>query len=143
MIWGREDEILVGYRNGIVSSYDTVTLKYGNNMNQFKDEGSIVGLGYWDQKVIVTSSKGKISIMDHKNKIKSFMTPISEDGTLEASSQNINKMNIIATGGESNDLKLWDVETKQCVFKAKSVSISNFFNSKFPNFLNYRWDTIS
>lgn len=35
---------------------------------------------------------------------------------------NQNKDNIVGTGGEANDFKLWNIETKQCVFKAKSVS---------------------
>ncbi|XP_044745544.1 WD repeat-containing protein 74 [Coccinella septempunctata] len=121
MIWGGDTEILVGFKNGLVSTYDTIAQKYVKTLNQFEDDGSVVGLGLFNKKILVTSSKGNINILNTKNKTESIMTLSTENGTLETSCQNINKPNIIATGGEMNDLKLWDVETKQCVFGAKSM----------------------
>ncbi|XP_045474850.1 WD repeat-containing protein 74 [Harmonia axyridis] len=121
MIWKNETEILVGYKNGIVSTYDTITQKYGKIFDQCRDEGSVVGLGSFGKKILVTSAKGKINIIGPKNKIYSIVTLYPENGTLETSSQSMDRLNIIATGGEMNDVKLWDVEAKECIFKAKSM----------------------
>lgn len=61
-----------------------------------------------------------------KNKKNDFFSlNLDESGSLEAIAFNKNRENVLGTGGEANDFKLWDVETKQCIFKAKSVS---FFN---------------
>lgn len=37
------------------------------------------------------------------------------------------KTNIVATGGQNNDLKLWDLNTKQMTFNAKNVSKILFY----------------
>lgn len=64
---------------------------------------------------------GVISIWRKKSR-DFFSINLNENASLNSMEHNQNKDNIVGTGGEANDFKLWNIETKQCVFKAKSVS---------------------
>ncbi|KAL3285791.1 hypothetical protein HHI36_000315 [Cryptolaemus montrouzieri] len=122
MVWGRgESEILTGFKNGNICIYDTNQQKYSRTIDKLKNQGSIVGVGYIDDKLYAASSKGNISILNLDEELETIKTLSLENSTLDSCAQNMNKLSILATGGENNDLKLWDLEKQQCIFKAKSL----------------------
>lgn len=120
MEWGqKENEILLGYADGTLKSYDAFTNKL------FKTrpitDCSLVGVGCTSSVIVTGSKKGSVFLLNGKEKDE-FSLNLPESGTLLCLSCHPTRDNIVGTGGESNDLKLWDVNTKQCLFKAKSVS---------------------
>lgn len=122
MEWGRsENEIVVGHKNGVVKLYSTLSNKYVKTLENLEGKGPVVGIGIQEQNIIVGRNNGHINIWS-KMDIDSFSLNLQDESTLECVVSNKNKLNIIGTGGERNDFKLWDLETKKPVFKAKSVS---------------------
>lgn len=119
MEWGcKENEILIGYSDGTLKFYDTITNKLFKSRTL--TDCSLVGVGCKDSTIITGSLKGQVYL--RKGKIKDqFSIELPENGTLNCMSCHATRSNIVGTGGEINDFKLWDINTKQCVFKAKSV----------------------
>lgn len=133
--FGKNDEILLGYENGNVSIFDPTENKYLKQINDLEGDGRIVGLNYLGKTIIASRHDGIINLWRSKKK-NYFDISLDEKGTLEVVVLNSFRSNIIGTGGEYNDFKLWDLETHQCVFKAKSVSfqnISSFCELKYGN----------
>lgn len=127
MEWGRrEDEILLGHADGTLKFYDTTTNTFLRT--QSLTDSSLVGVGCVGSLIITGNLKGEIYIVKKKLKDQ-FSIELSESGTLNCLICHSTRENIVGTGGESNDFKLWDVNTKQCVFKAKSVSY--YYESHF------------
>lgn len=118
---GREDHILVGYENGTVQIFDTVENKFTRKITKLWGEGAVVGLGaVHNRTVVIPKRDGVINLYQKKNE-NYFNINLDQKGTLDAASLNKFKLNVLGTGGEHNDFKLWDIETFQCIFKAKSV----------------------
>lgn len=121
MQWGRSDtEIVIGHRNGAVKLYSTLTNNFVQLLSNLDGEGCVSGLGVVDSSILVAQSNGVISIWS-KNNVESFKQNLQDESSLDCMVQNCNNSNVIATGGHRNDLKLWDVEKKSCIFKAKSM----------------------
>lgn len=117
-----EDEILLGYSNGSVSVFNSAQNKYVNKLRGLEGEGRIVGLNSLGKKIIAAKRDGIINLWTAK-KTTYFDINLEEKGSLEAMVVHPLRSNVIGTGGEHNDFKLWDIETQQCIFKAKSVRI--------------------
>lgn len=118
---GNAEQILLGYNNGQVLIFDPIQT---NNVRKIKDlegEGQIVGLNYLGKTIVAARHDGIINLWRSKKK-NYFDINLDEKGTLETMVLNPFRSNVIGTGGEHNDFKLWDLETHQCIFKAKSVS---------------------
>lgn len=123
MEWGRrENEILVGHSDGLLKYYDTLTSKFSKT--QLIEDSSLIGVGCINSLVVTGSLKGNVYLLKKKLKDQ-FSLELPENGTLNCLMCHRTRENIVGTGGECNDFKLWDVNTKQCVFKAKSVSFCN------------------
>lgn len=123
--WGRtKDEILIGHKNGKVKLYSSLYKKYTHTLEDLNGEGPVTGIAVINNSLLIARENG---IINQWSKMQSnyFSTDIKNDGTLAIMVSNCNAKNIIGTGGEKNDLKLWDVETKIPIFKTKSVS-TNF-----------------
>ncbi|RZC36817.1 WD repeat-containing protein 74 [Asbolus verrucosus] len=119
--WGRsEDEIIIGYKNEQVDLYNAVANKYTKTISKLEGEGPIVGVAPINKSIIIAKQEGIITIWNRK-KSDYFSINLEENGTLDALLCNKNRENVVGTGGECNDFKLWHVETKQCIFKAKSL----------------------
>ncbi|KAF5307493.1 hypothetical protein FQR65_LT06848 [Abscondita terminalis] len=121
MNWGREEhEIIVGHKNGAVKLYNTVNNKYVKKLKNLNGENSVTGIGIVDDKIVIARRSGHINICSEK-KVVSFNQNLQDESTLDSMVQNFNNYNVLATGGEKNDLKLWDLEKQTPVFKAKSM----------------------
>lgn len=121
MEWGQIfDQIIIGHKDGTIKLYNTLANKYAESISTSSNT-AIVGVGYINRTLVAGSIDGFIHLWQ-KRKLSNFSLNLDDKSTLECMACNKNRQNIIGTGGESNDLKLWDVETRKCIFKAKSVS---------------------
>lgn len=122
MEWGRTlNEIIVGHKDGRIKFYDTILNKYGNCIT-ISDGVPIAGVTSVND-VIVSGTRNGFIYLTNDDDLTKFSLNLGEKGTLDCLSCNPIRKNIVGTGGEFNDLKLWDIETNQCIFKAKSVRI--------------------
>lgn len=123
MQWGRkENEILLGHADGTLKFYDTSINKFLKS--EPLADNAVVGVGCVNSVVVAGSFKGCVYLLKRKLEAQ-FSVDLPENGTLDCLTCHNTRESIVGTGGECNDFKLWDVNTKQCVFKAKSVS--NYF----------------
>lgn len=121
MEWGRSDnEIIIGHSDGTVKMFDTAGNKFVKS--ESLDDSFVVGVGCISSVIVAGSVKGYVHLLENEQK-DGFSLGLGEKGTLNCLVCHKSRENIVGTGGECNDFKLWDVNTKQCVFKAKSVSI--------------------
>lgn len=120
--FGNEEQIILGYGNGHLSIFDPIQNRYVKKINNLEGEGSVVGLHYLDETIIAARHDGIINLWRSKEN-NYFDISLDEKGTLETMVINPLSSNIVGTGGEHNDLKLWDIEMHQCIFKAKSVTL--------------------
>ncbi|KAJ8924079.1 hypothetical protein NQ315_006860 [Exocentrus adspersus] len=120
LVFGKdEQELLIGYENGSVNVYNTAENKYLKTL-QLEGEGRVVGIGCTNDSVVIGRHDGIINVWNGSD-YDYIDIHLDEKGTLDALECNPYRQNIIGTGGEINDLKLWDIETHKCVFKAKSL----------------------
>ncbi|KAJ8936547.1 hypothetical protein NQ314_012287 [Rhamnusium bicolor] len=121
LTFGRsDDEILVGYDNGYVKIFNIIEKKYTKTFAELEGDGGVVGIGCVNKAFIIGRHDGIINTWDGK-KNDYFDINLEQKATLDCLVHNKTRQNIVGTGGEYNDFKLWDVETHQCVFKAKSL----------------------
>lgn len=120
--WGRNDnELLIGYKNGCVAVYDTLLEEY-NQLAKWDSSFAVKLLSYGSD-VIVAEKRGKLScyVSDTK-KVTTIIDEKSTDTTVtyEDACFVPQKYNLLAVGGVSNDLKIYDVNTKKIYFQAKN-----------------------
>lgn len=120
LTFGKNEEILAGHENGTVSVFDPTLSKYKTKIKHLEGDGRVVGLNLLNKTVIAGRHDGIINLYRSK-KATYFDINLDENGTMETMMLHTGRANILGTGGEHNDFKLWDIETHQCVFKAKSV----------------------
>ncbi|KAG5899141.1 hypothetical protein JTB14_027334 [Gonioctena quinquepunctata] len=124
------NEIVIGYDDGNVNIYDTEEHKYIEKVSDLDGKGRVVGLECINDSLVIAKFDGIVNIWDNK-KSNSFKIDFDEKGTLDCVVLNKSRENIIGTGGEFNDFKLWDIETHQCVFQAKSLG-HDYLNLPIP-----------
>lgn len=114
------EEIVLGYQNGHSHIFDTGKCCFSKKIDELEGEESVTGIGCIKKSIIIAKRDGIINIWTNKKK-DYFSINLDEKGSLDAMVCHQNRENILATGGQLNDFKLWDVKTKQCIFKAKSL----------------------
>lgn len=115
-----QDELLVGYASGNVHFFDIAKNAFTKTLNKLDGDEGVCGIACRKSAVVVGKRDGIINLWSKKSS-DFFSLNLDEAGTLNTIVLNQSKENILGTGGEVNDFKLWDLETKQCVFKAKSL----------------------
>ncbi|XP_028131079.1 WD repeat-containing protein 74 [Diabrotica virgifera virgifera] len=114
-----QNTIFVGFKNGAIQPYDPLLNEFKETISDLSGKGSVVGLGFTEKGLLAGKADGTVNIWSGK-KNEHFNLSIGNEGTLDCLVLNENR-NCFGTGGEKNDLKLWDIETQQCIFKAKSM----------------------
>lgn len=95
-------------------------------MKKLDGKGAVVGLASIDKNIIIGRSDGTVNVHNRsKKKHDAFRTVLNDEATMNVLVYN-EKRNVFATGGENNDLKVWDINTRKDIFKAKSVSFHIF-----------------
>lgn len=123
MSWGDDDEkeILVacgskGVRS--VKSYDTENHTFKTSFTCDVGEGIINGLARFHGGILTSFQSGHIKLWKHNEK-DDFILNAGEN--LSKMRQANLKKNIIATGGQENPLKIFDLEKQVNIFTAKNV----------------------
>lgn len=111
----------MGLLDGRVRLFSIPENAYLSTIDDFEGKGAVVGLHCDENKVFVGRKSGHISLRNEDASDVIDMK-LDEKGTLDKIVYDTSYDNIIATGGEFNAFKLWDVNTKKCTFQAKSVS---------------------
>ncbi|XP_074039706.1 WD repeat domain 74 lethal (2) k09848 [Leptinotarsa decemlineata] len=121
LVFGRNpSEIVIGYDNSNVTIYDSKENKKVQDLTWLKGKGPVVGLECIDDYLMVVKSDGVVNKWNDRKNV-TFEISFDEKGSLDTAVHNKSRENIIGTGGEHNDFKLWDLNTQQCIFKAKSL----------------------
>ncbi|XP_065168968.1 WD repeat-containing protein 74 [Atheta coriaria] len=120
--WGQSnDEIILGNKNGVVKVYNTGISKFIQHVKKLDGKGAVVGLASIDKNIIIGRSDGTVNVHNRsKKKHDAFRTVLNDEATMNVLVYN-EKRNVFATGGENNDLKVWDINTRKDIFKAKSL----------------------
>lgn len=117
--WVNTDQIVSGFSNGNIYLFDTVSSKYVNKIKHL--ENKIVGVGSINNEIISCTNTGDISIFQNNKEKDNLNIELKTDSTVECFTQNKYTHNVVAVGGIKSNLQLWDIEAKQCIFKAKSL----------------------
>lgn len=119
-------EILVGRVKPVVRVY---SLEKDNFLKDAEvSEGSVVGLAKFNGKLVAGLSNGNIQIGTGKK-----AQIISAGDAMTRFRQCPVERKLIATGGKErqNNLKVWSLETNECVFKTKNVP-NDFLQLEVP-----------
>lgn len=114
------EEILLGYQSGCAYVFNTDKCSFTTKLDNLEGDEWVTGIGCIEKSIILAKKDGIINIWTNK-KNDYFSINLDEKGSLDSMVCNQNRNNIVGTGGEFNDFKLWDVQTKQCLFRAKSL----------------------
>lgn len=110
-----DEEILVGYVEPVVKVYESQLKSFTGN-HTF-EHGPIVGLTKFNGTIVSGMANGKIQI-DHKKP-----TFLETGDAMSRMRQCAVERKLIASGGQKqqNNLKVWNLESNQCVFRTKHV----------------------
>lgn len=124
-----ETEILVGRVEPIVKVYETPLNAF--TATRTFENGPIVGVGKFDGKIIAGLANGRIQIGHKKS------TFLETGDAMSRMRQCRQDRKLIASGGKErqNNLKVWNLETNECIFRTKNVP-NDFLQLEVPI-----WDT--
>lgn len=124
-----EDEVLLGRVEPVVKVYETPLNSFTGNYTF--EQGPIVGLAKFNGKVIAGLGNGKIQIGHKKPTILEAGDAMSRLRQCDVDRK------LIASGGKErqNNLKVWNLESNQCVFRTKNIP-NDFLQLEVPI-----WDT--
>ncbi|XP_023216162.1 WD repeat-containing protein 74-like [Centruroides sculpturatus] len=132
MCWRNEEEseIYLGLSNQTVKLFDTMDYDYSIKLKLDSGSGKIVGIAKYDDNLLTCVESGIINVWNEKNNEK--MIEINAGPNLCRMATNPFKSGIIASGGQENDLKIWDLQkSKKPIFHAKNVR-DNFLDLRVP-----------
>lgn len=114
--WANDsNEILIGRVNPVVKVYGIESHDFTSEIEL--DAGPIVGLAKYNGHLIAGLANGKVQILAEKTE---FLD--AGDALNRLRQCNIDRK-LIATGGKErqNNLKVWNLENNECIFKTKNV----------------------
>ncbi|XP_059044841.1 WD repeat-containing protein 74 [Achroia grisella] len=118
MVWGNEEqtEILLGRRNQQIQVYNTQQDEFTKSYTADFGAGHPVGLGRYKRKYIAALSSGMVKIWSKKSETT------MDAGKMDRMRVCGDEPALFATGGEENDLKIWQIGEKAPVFAAKNLA---------------------
>uniref|UniRef100_A0A1B6CVN9 Uncharacterized protein n=1 Tax=Clastoptera arizonana TaxID=38151 RepID=A0A1B6CVN9_9HEMI len=123
--WGNkeETEILIGYADQTIKIYDLESRQFTFKKKLISGKGEIRGVFKYNGNLTTAVESGIISSWSEEVKRKEgeITFKIDTGGSLCVMRSSPENINLIATGGKENDLKLWDLETQKQTFNAKNV----------------------
>ncbi|XP_066245428.1 WD repeat-containing protein 74 [Euwallacea similis] len=114
-----QDELAVGYSSGNVYVFDIPKGAFAKAIDGLEGSEEVIGICCLADSLVIGKRDGMVNIWNKKRN-DYFSLNLDEKGSFDAMGLNYSR-NIIATGGENNVYKLWDIETKKLMFKAKSL----------------------
>lgn len=123
-----KSKIYAGLKNRDIISYDCETKEFSHCLSCPDGEGDYKGLALADDSFITCLSSGLLKVW--KPDGTSIEQNVGSD--VWKMKQNQQDLNMVATGGKENDLKIWDLnKLGESVFKAKNVR-NDFLNMRVP-----------
>ncbi|RMX58556.1 hypothetical protein pdam_00020103 [Pocillopora damicornis] len=130
MSWNddNENQILLGSANGIVKTFDVTKKEFVSEWSHPVGKGKLKGLFKWNSAIVSCVDSGLLQIWkDHENSID-----IKVGSHVSAVRQNSLCPSQVGTGGQKNDLKLWDLNRPgEPTFRAKNVP-NDFLDLQVP-----------
>nr|XP_005988851.2 PREDICTED: WD repeat-containing protein 74 isoform X2 [Latimeria chalumnae] len=121
MCWGDdlESEVLLGCLDGTVRVFCMEKEKFTEFRDCSGGEGPFMGLAVYDNSLITCVESGLLKVWQ-EGSLKNVEINVGRDVTKMC--QNLEKRNLVGTGGKENDLKIWDLQKpEEPLFKAKNV----------------------
>lgn len=111
-----KSEIFVGRTEPVVKVYSLLDQKYIETSSV--EKGPITGVAKFNGKLITGLADGRIQIGDNEES-----THLTTGDSMSRLRQCQVEPKLIATGGKDriNNLKVWNLETNECVFKTKNI----------------------
>jgi len=131
MCWedSSEKRIYIGQRDQTVKIYDCGLKSFSSSECMKIGEGPIKGLSCYNGKIVTAVESGIVKLWDKDSEEN---LEINTEGNLSKMVANQFKPQHIATGGEENDLKIWDLQNHKIpIFKAKNVR-NDFLDLRVP-----------
>lgn len=121
-----ENEILIGCVEPIVKLYETPLTAF--TANYTVEHGPVVGLAKFNGKIVAGLANGKIQIGHKKN--ASYLE--CGDAMSRMRQCSIDRK-LVCSGGKErqNNLKVWNLESQECVFRTKNVP-NDFLQLEVP-----------
>lgn len=130
MSWNNDNEnqILLGLTNGIVKTFDVTEKEFVGERSHSVGNGKLKGLFKWNSAIVTCMDSGLLQIWkDHENS-----TDVKVGSHVSAVRQNPVCPSQVGTGGQKNDLKLWDLNRpEEPTFRAKNVP-NDFLDLQVP-----------
>ncbi|KAL9953271.1 hypothetical protein ACROYT_G040664 [Oculina patagonica] len=130
MCWAddSENQILLGLANGIIKTFDVTKNEFIAECSHAIGEGKLKGLFKWDSAVVTCVESGQLKIWRNENN----PTDVKVGSHVSAVRHNPFCQSQVGTGGQKNDLKLWDLNRpEEPIFKAKNVP-NDFLDLQVP-----------
>lgn len=123
-----KSKIYLGLKNRDIISYDCETGEFANHFNCPDGIGDFKGLSLVDESFVTCVESGLLKVW--KPDGTSIEQNVGPD--IWKMKQNKQDVNLIATGGKENELKIWDLNKMgEFIFKAKNVR-NDYLNMRVP-----------
>lgn len=125
-----EKKIYAGLRNQTVKIYDCQLQSFIKTLDCSSGEGPVRGLACYKGHIVTAVESGIITVWNEED--EGQKVEIAAGKNLHQMRQNLSVPHLIATGGEENDLKIWDLQKpEQPIFRAKNVR-NDFLDLRIP-----------
>ena len=121
LTWGDDtDRLFVGLSNGVLREFDTSSRVFTRQCSVTDNKSPMIGLHYHNNTVINCTQLGLLSMWPFDG--DSLTVNVGKVACMTGQPNSF----VVATGGEENDLKIWDLsvhkgDTTQPIFKARNV----------------------
>ncbi|GFU52584.1 WD repeat-containing protein 74 [Nephila pilipes] len=124
-----EKKVYIGHKNQVVQVFDCETQSFSAPINCQIGEGRIKGICQFNNRLVTAVESGIVKLWDEDEEQN---VVINTGGNLCKMIPNQFANSQIATGGEENDLKVWDLQAPNSpVFQAKNVR-NDFLDLRVP-----------
>ncbi|XP_068683015.1 WD repeat-containing protein 74-like [Montipora foliosa] len=118
--WVDEDEsqMILGSSNGIVKTFDVTKGEFVAERSISIEEEKLKGLFQWDNSLVTCVDSGLLQIWTKEGS----NTDVKVGSHISVVRQNPSCSSQVGTGGQKNDLKVWDLNRpEEPIFRAKNV----------------------
>ncbi|XP_013382199.1 WD repeat-containing protein 74 [Lingula anatina] len=131
MCWcsDKEDKISLGLKNRQVQTLSTIDYGYVGSFECSGGTGNIKGMAINDDSIVTCVESGLVSVWTTEGKEKATL---NAGDKIDIMRNNPQSPWLVATGGNENDLKVWDLQNPgEALFKAKNVK-NDWLNLRVP-----------
>ncbi|GFR10405.1 WD repeat-containing protein 74 [Trichonephila clavata] len=131
MCWedSKEEKVYIGRKNQVVQTFDCATQSFSEPRSCRVGEGAIKGIYQFNNQLVTAVESGIVKLWNENEEQNAL---IDTKGKLSKMTPNPFVNSQVATGGEENDLKVWDLQAPNSpVFQARNVP-HDFLDLRVP-----------